>query len=219
MDDLETLKSQFEHLESVVRRHLGPAFGQAQPNTPHPSQVPAGLIAIWSGAIADIPIGWALCDGNNGTPDLTDKFVIGAGSTYDPDDTGGAASVTLTGTELPAHTHTGPSHTHTGPSHSHTAGSLATSTTGSHTHTYSTTTGSFNFDVGTFGSGATEDKGSNNDNTGSNGNHSHTMSGSTGTDGTGATGSGGTGNTGSTGTGSAFSILPPYYALAFIMKI
>lgn len=48
-----------------------------------------GLICLWSGAIVDIPAGWALCDGNNGTPDLRDRFIIGAGLTYNPDDTGG----------------------------------------------------------------------------------------------------------------------------------
>lgn len=45
------------------------------------------IIVFWSGAIADIPAGWALCDGNNGTPDLTDKFIIGAGSSFNPGDT------------------------------------------------------------------------------------------------------------------------------------
>ncbi|GAH72178.1 unnamed protein product, partial [marine sediment metagenome] len=46
---------------------------------------------LWSGAIVDIPAGWALCDGNNGTPDLRNRFVIGAGDTYAPDATGGSA--------------------------------------------------------------------------------------------------------------------------------
>jgi len=45
------------------------------------------IIVIWSGAIVDIPAGWALCDSNNGTPNLTDKFVIGAGTTFNPGDT------------------------------------------------------------------------------------------------------------------------------------
>jgi len=49
-----------------------------------------GLIAIWSGAIVDIPEGWQLCDGTNGTVDLRDKFVVGAGTGYNPGDTGGA---------------------------------------------------------------------------------------------------------------------------------
>lgn len=43
--------------------------------------IPQGVIVMWSGAIVDIPSGWYLCDGTNGTPDLTDKFIIGAGGT------------------------------------------------------------------------------------------------------------------------------------------
>lgn len=49
----------------------------------------SGMIVIWSGAIVDIPAGFKLCDGNNGTPDLRDKFVVGAGTTYNPGDNGG----------------------------------------------------------------------------------------------------------------------------------
>lgn len=45
------------------------------------------IICLWSGAIVDIPAGWAVCDGNNGTPNLADKFVIGAGNSYNPGDT------------------------------------------------------------------------------------------------------------------------------------
>lgn len=41
-----------------------------------------GIVCLWSGAIVDIPAGWQLCDGTNGTPDLRDKFIIGAGDTY-----------------------------------------------------------------------------------------------------------------------------------------
>lgn len=64
-----------------------------------------GLIAIWSGAIVDIPDGWHLCDGTDGTVDLRDKFVMAAGSSYDPHDTGGAASHTH-GFSIAPHTHT-----------------------------------------------------------------------------------------------------------------
>lgn len=45
-----------------------------------------GIIVLWSGAIVDIPSGWHLCDGTQGTPDLRDMFVIGAGDTFAPDD-------------------------------------------------------------------------------------------------------------------------------------
>jgi len=67
----------------------------------------SGCIILWSGAIVDIPSGWFLCNGNNGTPDLRNRFVIGAGDTYNPNDTGGAFSHN--------HTFTGGSHTHTIP--------------------------------------------------------------------------------------------------------
>lgn len=51
-----------------------------------------GLIVKWSGAIVDIPDGWQLCNGTNGTPDLRDRFVPGAGTTYSPGDAGGAVN-------------------------------------------------------------------------------------------------------------------------------
>jgi hypothetical protein len=58
---------------------------------------PKGGIIMWAGAVAAIPTGWALCDGTNGTPNLRDKFVIGAGSTY---------AVAATGGSNAAHSHT-----------------------------------------------------------------------------------------------------------------
>ena len=45
---------------------------------------------MWSGALVDIPAGWAICDGTNGTPDLRNQFIIGAGDTYAPGATGGS---------------------------------------------------------------------------------------------------------------------------------
>lgn len=51
-----------------------------------------GMIMLWSGAVVDIPWGWHLCDGTMDTPDLRDKFVPGAGNSYNPGDSGGAAS-------------------------------------------------------------------------------------------------------------------------------
>lgn len=77
--------------------------------------VPAGAIIIWSGSEGAIPSGWYLCDGTNGTPDLTDRFIIGAGGAYAVDDTGGSANAivvthshtaTFAGDALPAHSHT-----------------------------------------------------------------------------------------------------------------
>lgn len=69
-------------------------------------QLPRGIIAMWSGSIASIPDGWALCDGQNGTPDLRDRFVVGAGREYAVGDTGGQKEVTLTIDQIPPHSHT-----------------------------------------------------------------------------------------------------------------
>ena len=68
--------------------------------------VPKGGIILWSGAADAIPSGWALCDGNNDTPDLRNRFVVGAGSNYGVGDNGGAAEVTLTTDQIPSHNHT-----------------------------------------------------------------------------------------------------------------
>jgi microcystin-dependent protein len=86
-----------------------------------------GGIVMWSGNIANIPEGWALCDGANGTPDLRNRFVVGAGDTYSVGDTGGSADAVVV------------EHTHTG----------STDTVGTHNHT---TTGNSNFGGGTPGS-------------------------------------------------------------------
>lgn len=48
-----------------------------------------GIIFLWYGSIASIPTGFAFCDGNNGTPDLRNKFVPGAGDSFNPGDEGG----------------------------------------------------------------------------------------------------------------------------------
>jgi len=49
------------------------------------------------GAVVDIPTGWSICDGTSGTPDLRDRFIVGAGTTYTLGDTGGAVTKTTTG--------------------------------------------------------------------------------------------------------------------------
>ena len=70
---------------------------------------PVGVIILWSGAVDNIPSGWALCDGQtvNGhkTPDLRNRFVVGAGDQYAVNATGGEEKHTLTIGELPAHSH------------------------------------------------------------------------------------------------------------------
>ena len=67
--------------------------------------VPSGVITMWSGAADAIPSGWSLCNGENGTPDLRGKFVLGAGGTYNPGSTGGSEKVTLTVEQMPSHCH------------------------------------------------------------------------------------------------------------------
>jgi microcystin-dependent protein len=146
------------------------------------SAFPSGGIIMWSGSIVSIPAGWLICDGTSATPDLRDRFVVGAGSTYAVDATGGAATVALSTAQMPAHTHTF---------------SATTNTTGAHTHTVNKSDA---------GSGTTTAEGGSTAdstfNSGSAGNHAHTVSGTTA----------------SQGSGSAHENLPPYYALAYIMK-
>jgi hypothetical protein len=74
--------------------------------------IPAGLIAIWSGSLGSIPSGWVLCNGQNGTPDLRNSFILGAGATYAVGSTGGSADAIVV-----SHTHTA---TVTDPTHAHT---------------------------------------------------------------------------------------------------
>jgi|GEM_PF-2842809 len=91
--------------------------------------VPTGIISLWSGAVANIPSGWVLCDGTSPTPDLRDKFIIGASATHTPNATGGSAdaivvshnhaassssSSSFSGSALGAHGHgvSDPGHTH-----------------------------------------------------------------------------------------------------------
>lgn len=67
------------------------------------SIIPSGLIMMYYGN--NIPDGWALCDGTNGTPDLRNRFIIGAGDTYTSGDTGGESVHILTIDEMPKHSH------------------------------------------------------------------------------------------------------------------
>ena len=156
------------------------------------------MIILWSGSTGNIPSGFVLCNGSNSTPDLRDRFVVGAGSSYNPGSTGGSNSVTLSTTQIPSHNHTTPNHRHS------FSGSTNNDT---HSHTWDR-------------QDAANDQGyrpwpaSNNDcrrttaNTG-NDTHNHSFSGNTGYH---------QGTTTSTGSGSSHENRPPYYALCYIMK-
>jgi hypothetical protein len=73
------------------------------------SAIPAGGIIIWSGSTGSIPSGWFLCNGANGTPDLRDRFIVGAGNTYAVNATGGTADAVVVSHN---HTVTDPGHAH-----------------------------------------------------------------------------------------------------------
>jgi hypothetical protein len=80
--------------------------------------IPSGIITMWSGSIASIPSGWYLCDGANGTPNLRDRFIVGAGSTYAVAATGGSANAIVV-----SHSHTASSSV-SDPGHSHGNGTI-----------------------------------------------------------------------------------------------
>lgn len=102
--------------------------------------VPSGIIAIWSGAVSAIPSGWVICDGTNGTPNLTGQFVVhadaDAAGTYNVGDTGGSNTVTLAEANLPGHTHSVSGTTASDGAHTHNV-SGNTGNSGNHTHTLS----------------------------------------------------------------------------------
>lgn len=70
------------------------------------SSLPSGSIIPWYGNLGSIPNGFLICDGSNGTPDLRDRFIVGAGNSYGLSAVGGAASVQLSWNEMPSHAHT-----------------------------------------------------------------------------------------------------------------
>ena len=139
--------------------------------------VPTGVIVMWSGSIASIPTGWALCNGSNGTPDLRNRFIVGAGSTYSVADTGGTADAVVV-----SHTHTATSVV-TDPGHIHNIYFVARGGGGGSAAVLDT--------VGT--------------------NQPSTVTATTGI--TVAT------TNSSTGVSGTNANLPPYYALAYIMKL
>lgn len=180
-------------------------------------KIPTGIISMWAGAITNIPSGWALCDGNNGTPNLQDRFIVGAGSGYSVGNTGGARSVTLSTSHLPAHNHSFSGTTSSSGYHNHTGSAGTTSITGYANGHKMAANGS---DGSVFTHGGSSANVDHNYYSGSQRfyidvSHSHSLS----------INSGGThthtisGTTGSVGSGNAHENRPPYYALAFIMKL
>lgn len=220
----DTVSQADDHIR-LIKKVLKDTFPNLNaPVTATPSElnsaVPTGFIGMWSGSVATIPTGWALCDGSSGRPDLRDRFIVGAGSTYTVGTTGGANSVVLTESNLPAHNHS-------------FSGSGTASNSGAHTHPITDTGHSHVM----HGEGPTPGGGylSNNNSLYSGGGASYFgVTASPDTDmktGTSVTGisvnSAGahthsitvTGVVGSSGSGVAHENRPPYYALAFIIKL
>jgi len=143
--------------------------------------IPSGCIVMWSGSVATIPTGWYICDGTNSTPDLRNKFIVGAGSTYAVAATGGSADAVVV-----SHTHTATS-TVNDPGHNHQPAG------GGYFRTLSS---SLPQGGGYTGSGGSSDPDTNTETTGITVSTSNSTEGVSGTN----------------------ANLPPYYALAYIMK-
>lgn len=211
--------------------------------------IPVGAIMMWSGTLASIPSGFALCDGTsaNGqaTPDLRDRFIVGAANQANPGTTGGANNLTLTTSNMPSHSHgvgtIGSGHTHSFSGTNNHRHDMDTGSVSSHTHSLSSTshTHSINYGNQTIylpQSGTSPQtvvtsigSGGNSANTGSASVGSSTGSTSPGLSGntdyesitvSGTTGSASMSGTSATaGSGSAFDNRPAFYSLAFIMYV
>lgn len=81
------------------------ATGPQGPQGPAGPGMPSRVIVMWSGAVNEIPSGWLLCNGQNGTPDLRDRFIVGAGNSYGVGATGGSDTVILTEAQMASHQH------------------------------------------------------------------------------------------------------------------
>lgn len=209
----------YETSSNIVVRPDGSSVEESLSN----NNLPSGIITMWSGSSDAIPSGWLLCNGSNGTPDLRNRFIVGAGSSYSVGNTGGSDSVTLTTAQMPSHSHghslsvaSGGAHTH---SHNFSVSlsNLSCSSSGEHSHSYSqivTDLGGRSMSglPGAFSTGWTSSAGS----------HTHTISGSGTLSGSIASGGVHThtlsGSISSIGSDQSHENRPPYYALCFIMK-
>lgn len=167
---------------------------------------------MWSGAFADVPSGWALCDGSNGTPDLTDRFILGTNTEGEVGNVGGVKTHkhNLIAADTPAGTATV-----TAASAGTPAGTL--NSTGAHTHTFTQSSNAASptllavdtTPTGVAAAGTTSSDGAHSHIFTGNalGTHTHLLAGKT------AVGETVAGNYGTN------DILPPFFKLAFIMKL
>lgn len=162
-----------------------------------------GSVILWSGSLSDIPAGWAPCDGqvSNGvtTPDLRDRFVVGAGSIHTKGTQGGSSSVSLEKKHLPSHSHD--------ITHSHTGGT--TSSDGNHQHSTAINDAVPDNEVYNAGGvNAVSGSGQIGTPTSLDGSHSHSFSVSTHY-----------GQSGFVGSGEALDLRPPWYALIYMICV
>ena len=153
------------------------------------SKVPKGLIVAWNGTTP--PSGWALCDGNNGTPDLSGRFILGKSAKYNKGKTGGQEKVTLNVNQMPAHNHKG----NTAPAgkHSHSTDSSPWNDGHGPPESEGNCLGINSFHCKTLRIARGKTSG--------NGNHTHSLT------------------THNRGGGKPHENMPPYYVLAWIMKL
>lgn len=166
-------------------------------------RLPIGAIIMWGGLYSNIPSGFNICDGNNGTPNLQDRFICATSGSENPGTTGGSHAVSLAIANLPSHNHSGSSSSNGG--HSHT-----TDSQGIHNHAIKTDT---TFSTGVTRAGPRQgasSEWSGGDPVQSSGNHWHTCS-SVGNHSHTIT-------VGFTGSGTAFNNRPLYYELCFIQR-
>lgn len=163
---------------------------------------PIGAIMYWSQASGALPAGWQVCDGTNGTPDLRDRFVLGAGGSYAPGTVGGSNTFTI------------PSHTH-GPN---TPTGIENGAAGEHEHWTTATTGAASSAILMTPTVSTPTS------VGSGASHTHTLTGATSqpTDPTGTSSVDHTHDVTGTYAASASDATdqrPPWYALYFAMRL
>jgi hypothetical protein len=215
--------------------------------------VPVGGIIMWSGAVANIPTGWALCNGQvvngNTTPNLLDRFIIGAGSaTYNPGSTGGSSTITPSGTiGSTAITPTGTidntaitpagSVGNTAITPAGTVGNTTLTTAQIPTHSHTSAVYPCGSEAGGYGLnqvGGFRDRvivtggSTGTSTTGGGGSHNHTFAGTSQSHNHTFTGTSQSHNHSFTGTSQSHNhtftstsqtSLPPYYALAYIMRV
>lgn len=176
--------------------------------------LPAGVIVMWSGTTSNVPDGWALCDGTNGTPNLLDRFIVAAGNVYTPGTRGGTSTSTFTTATAGAHDHGGGTQGHAlttaeMPVHYHDVDTPIRTYDDSSPHLYDRYGNFVAFDGGYGDVDGDRDSGNpqyyygSTRNAGSGDAHSHTLTSA---------------DTGHTHTVNV-DVRPMYYALCFIMKL